>query len=230
MRPSLKAIRTRFFDGAATASERAHAAAEGAGGPPAGEEPAALDEQRSPGAVERGTMRRRLRRARRLRETLMTELGALVMEMHRQDRHDRALVERKAREALVADREANALARALRDEMTLHEVYAAGIAGPCHRCGALVATDDRFCARCGARAIATADGAAPAERAARSGGGALTWTPVGASAPPPDPSTREQGAAVPGQAAPPPPDPTTRVPAAGSDPGAARMTPGPTRG
>src|SRR5918912_2743841 len=145
MRPSLKALRSG-------ASEKAHSAAEGAT-PPAAQEPPAPNGDGGPGALERGTMRRRLRRARRMRESLMTELGALVMEMHRQGRHDPKLVERKAREALVADREAAGLARALRMELTLHEVYAAGIAGHCHACGALVATDDRFCARCGARTV-----------------------------------------------------------------------------
>ena len=58
-------------------------------------------------------MRRRLRRSRRMRDSLLTELGALVMEMHRQRRHDPALVERKANEALFVDREARGLARAL---------------------------------------------------------------------------------------------------------------------
>src|ERR671939_1809260 len=101
MRPSLKALRSG-------ASERAHSAAEGTT-PPAALDPAAANGDAGPGALERGTMRRRLRRARRLRETLMTELGALVMEMHRQGRHDEQLVERKAREALVADREVAAL-------------------------------------------------------------------------------------------------------------------------
>jgi hypothetical protein len=185
MRPSLKAFRSR-------ASDRARRAAEGAG-PPAGAElahPAAA--ARPPGAIERGTLRRRLRRARRMRETLMTELGALVMEMHRQQRHDPALVERKAREALTADREASGLARALGAEQTVHQVVAAGIAGSCPACGALMATDDRFCARCGAAAAAVRNGAASAAAPA-------------VAAPPPDPAAR---------IAAPPPKPTARVAAA----------------
>jgi len=216
MRPSLKALRSR-------ASERARHAAEGAGSP-AGQEPLPPEDAKAPGAVERGTMRRRLRRARRLRETLMTELGALVMEMHRQHRHDPALVERKAREALVADREAAGLARALGAGQGVREVFAAGIAGGCHACGALLATDDRYCARCGARTVAAPNGvAAPAparEAVAPPPPEAIAPPPPDPSAPvpaapphpsarvtaPPDPATR-----APAPAPPPPPDPTTRV-------------------
>lgn len=141
MRPSLKALRSR-------AAQKAQAAAAGAS-PPAGQEPPPAAALTRPGAVERGNMRRRLRRARRMREALLTELGALVMEMHRQRRHDAALVERKAREASVADRQAAGLARALDQGQTLGQVVSAGIAGSCRVCRALLATDDRFCARCG---------------------------------------------------------------------------------
>jgi hypothetical protein len=216
MRPSLRALRSR-------ASDRARRAAEGAGSP-AGQEPVPPADAGTPGAVERGTMRRRMRRARRMRETLMTELGALVMEMHRQHRHDPALVERKAREALVADREASGLARALGAGQGVHAVVAAGIAGGCYACGALLATDDRFCSRCGARSVAALNG------------GAVSAPPPGASpapppgavqAPPPDPGTRTPAPTAappdPSALAPPPdpqarvappPDPATRVPAA----------------
>ena len=89
MRPSLKALRSRI-------SKRAREAAQG-GGVPAGGEPRPADRGARPGALERGAMRRRLRRARRLREATLTELGALVMEMQRQRRNNPALVERKGR-------------------------------------------------------------------------------------------------------------------------------------
>jgi hypothetical protein len=182
MRPSLKALRSR-------ASDRAHRAAEGAA-PPAGQDPLPAAEMATPGAVERGTIRRRLRRARRMRETLLTELGALVMEMHRQRRHDPALVERKAREALIADREALGLARAIDEEYSVTQVVAAGIAGACHACGSLLGTDDRYCSRCGTSAAGVRYGASQ---------------PLGAptiAAPPPDPSARTQA---------PPPDPGARI-------------------
>src|SRR5437764_12475775 len=146
MRLSLKALPS-------TISRRARKAAQG-GDVPAGGEPQPADQSARPGAIERGAMRRRLRRARRLREALLTELGALVMEMHRQGRHNPALLERKAREALAMDREAIGLARALGVELTVGEVVAAGIAGTCQACGGLLATDDRFCAHCGTPATA----------------------------------------------------------------------------
>lgn len=171
MRPSLKALRS-------SASERAHRAAEGAA-PPAGQDPLPLADLAAPGAVERGTIRRRLRRARRLRETLLTELGALVMEMHRQKRHDAALVERKAMEALVADREALGLARALNEGYGVTQVVAAGIAGSCHVCASLLATDDRYCSRCGTAAVG-----------ARNGAQRSVVTADTVAAPPPDPGTR----------------------------------------
>ena len=193
MRPSLKALRSR-------ASDRAHRAAEGAA-PPAGQEPLPVAEMPTPGAVERGTIRRRLRRARRMRETLLTELGALVMEMHRQRRHDPALVERKAREALVADREALGLARALDEEYSVTQVVIAGIAGSCQACGSLVGTDDRYCSRCGSPVTGVRNGAP---------------RPVGAAtvaAQPPDASTRTEMPPAPGTRVewPPPPMPSTRT-------------------
>jgi hypothetical protein len=177
-----------------------------------GQEPLPAAEAKAPGAVERGTMRRRLRRARRMRETLMTELGALVMEMHRQRRHNPALVERKAREALVADREAAGLARALGSDQGVREVVAAGIAGGCRVCGALLATDDRFCARCGAATGTAWNGAAVGARP----GAAYAPPPAhaaGIAAPPPDPAARAP-APTPGRPAggpSPPPDPNARV-------------------
>jgi hypothetical protein len=194
MRPSLKALRS-------SASDRAHRVAEGAA-PPAGQDPVPPVEQAAPGAVERGTLRRRLRRARRLRETLLTELGALVMEMHRQKRHDSALVERKAMEALVADREALGLARALGEGYGVTQVVAAGIAGPCHVCGSLLGTDDRYCPRCGTAAVGTRNGAP------RTVGAADT-----VAAPSPDASTRSEPMPRPGASPPalPPPAPGARA-------------------
>jgi hypothetical protein len=231
MRPSLKALRS-------SASERAHRAAEGAA-PPAGQDPLPIADAATPGAVERGTIRRRLRRARRLRETLLTELGALVMEMHRQKRHDRALLERKAMEALVADREALGLARALGEGYGVTQVVAAGIAGACHVCGSLLGTDDRYCSRCGTAAVGARNGAArpvaastvaapPPDASARADApappppGARVATPsppLPHSAPPaPRPGALAGGPPPPhpgglGGAAPPPPAPGARVPA-----------------
>jgi hypothetical protein len=213
MRPSLKALRSR-------AAQKAQAAAAGSS-PPVGQEPPRPEHAVRPGAIERGNMRRRLRRARRMREALFTELGALVMEMHRQRRHDPSLVERKAREASVADREAVGLARALDGGHTLGQVVTAGIAGGCRACGALMATDDRYCARCGTPVAPAPNGHAapvgpPIAAAPPSPADRVAATPA-----PPSPGDR-----VP--AAPPPPSPADRVPAAPPPPSASERVPDPT--
>lgn len=171
-------------------------------------------------------LRRRLRRARRMRESLMTELGALVMEMHRQGRHNPALVERKAREALVADREAIGLARSLGEGQGVYQVIAAGIVGGCRACGGLLATDDRFCPRCGAATLAARNGAptavgAPAVVAAPPPDAASRVPATGATPPPPPPDPAARVATAPAAA---PPDPTTRV--APPDPSTREARPG----
>jgi hypothetical protein len=103
-------------------------------------------------------MRKRLRRARRIRAAMLEELGTLVMEMHRQGRHDAALVERKAREVAVIDTEARGLALALERNETLAQVIAAGIVGVCPGCRALIGVGDRYCATCGTPTGAAANG------------------------------------------------------------------------
>ncbi|HEX8066042.1 MAG TPA: hypothetical protein VF520_05910 [Thermoleophilaceae bacterium] len=103
-------------------------------------------------------MRRRLRRLARTREALLTELGTLVMEMHRQGRHDAALVAAKAGEVAAIDAEARGLAAALGHGDVLANVIAAGISGACPGCRALIATDDRYCSRCGTPASAASNG------------------------------------------------------------------------
>ena len=143
------------------AAEKARSAASGGDGPPAGQD------QPAPGAApvattaDRGAMRKRLRRALRTRDALLHELGALVMEMHRQGRHDPALVERKAREAVAADAEVRTLTGALGRGEPLASVTAAGVLGPCASCGALLAREDRFCGRCGTPVGAGANGNVP---------------------------------------------------------------------
>ena len=84
------------------AAEKARRAASGGDGPPAGQDPAS---QAAPATADR----RRVRGARRARDARLHELGALLMEMYRQDRHNPAPVERKAREAIAADAEVRAL-------------------------------------------------------------------------------------------------------------------------
>ena len=157
------------------AAEKARRAASGGDGPPAGQDPQVPGEPVTPAVADRGAMRKRLRRTRRTRDVLLHELGALVMEMHRQSRHDPALVERKAREAIAADSELRALSGALGRDEPLASLQAAGIAGPCGSCGTLLAREDRFCNRCGA----------PARIGAVAAGAAVPPTGSPADAPPP---------------------------------------------
>lgn len=98
---------------------------------------------------ERGRLRRRLRELRRLREALLLELGALVMEAHRHGRDDTPIVQRKAADAAGVDAEARAIALALDTDGGLDTIVAAGIAGPCPTCGTLASTTARFCSTCG---------------------------------------------------------------------------------
>jgi hypothetical protein len=88
------------------AADKAHQVASGGDGPPAGQDPQVPGEPATPALADR----RRVRGLGRERDRLLLDLGALVMEMHRQGRHDPALVERKAREALALDAQVRALA------------------------------------------------------------------------------------------------------------------------
>jgi transposase len=141
-------------------SSRADTLAAGTG-EPAGVE---TDEPlvKRPNARERGRMRRRLRRLLRVRDAKLRELGGLVLELQRRGRENAELVRERSAELIAIDDEARELARALHDERELSEVLAAGIVGACAECGALMSTQDNFCANCGAAAGVTS-GAAPAD-------------------------------------------------------------------
>src|SRR3954454_3346045 len=141
MRPSLKGLRKRASDSAARAA---------AGSPePAGQEPPSPEQLSRPGARERGAMRRRLRRLRRTREALVSDLRGLVVEHHRHGRAQSPLIAQRVQEVAAIDAEMRGLAQALGSELTLEQVVVAGIAGTCTRCGSLLSTSDRFCAHCG---------------------------------------------------------------------------------
>jgi hypothetical protein len=165
------------------AAEKARQAASGGDGPPAGRDPQVPGEPVRAATADRGALRKRLRNTRRRRDVVLHELGALVMEMHRQGRHDPALVERKAREAIEVDTEARTLAGALDRDEPIGSLQAAGIAGPCNSCGNLLVRGDRFCGRCGA---AAAGSLAP-----------QPLQPVGEQAPPAPGERAEPGAAPP---------------------------------
>jgi hypothetical protein len=141
MRPSLKRLPT-------AAADKAREAATGSP-TPAGQEPHHNGADGHPSARERATMRRRLRRSTHLRDELVRELGALVVEMKRLDRSNDELMDRKAREIAILDEQIQGLRDALGRRQTVEQVVAAGIAGTCSGCGSLLGTDDRYCSRCG---------------------------------------------------------------------------------
>jgi hypothetical protein len=154
MRPSLKGLPKRA---AGKARETA------AGTPvPAGHEPPPPGAEARPGARERSAMRRRARKASHLREALVRDLGALVVEMDRLGRRNDELVARKARDIEALDAELRGLAAALGERQTLARVVDTGIAGACAHCGTLLATDDRFCSHCGKPVAEDGAPAAPA--------------------------------------------------------------------
>jgi zinc-ribbon domain len=139
--PSFRALPKR-------AADKAHAAAAGST-TPAGQEPPPAAGAARPSARERASMRRRIRKAGRIREALVRELGTLVLEMQRLDRRNDELIRRKAREIEALDRELSGLAVALGRRQTLSSVVATGVAGACPACGTLIGTEDRFCSHCG---------------------------------------------------------------------------------
>ena len=160
--------------------DKAHAAAAGSA-TPAGQEPPPPAGAARPGARERAAMRRRIRKAGRIREALVRELGTLVLEMERLDRRNDELVRRKGKEIEALDRELSGLAAALGRRQTLSSVVATGVAGSCAACGTLLGTEDRFCSRCGKPA---ADPDGPAEPAAELPSPAqLQLEPAGAERP-----------------------------------------------
>jgi hypothetical protein len=166
------------------AAQKARHAASGGDGPPAGQEPQAPGAAPAATTADRGAARKRLRRVKATRDVALHELGALVMEMQRQGRHDPALVERKAREAVAADAEFRALGGALDRDEPLTSA-GGGLLAPCSSCGAPVGGADRFCSRCGtpvaAGAVPPAQAAPPPSPDAR------------IDAPPPTAATRVDG-------------------------------------
>ncbi|HSD80014.1 MAG TPA: zinc ribbon domain-containing protein, partial [Solirubrobacteraceae bacterium] len=113
---------------------------------PAGTEPTAAPR---PGFRERSRLRRRLQYLRRVRELGVRDLGGLVFDQHRVRRPDEALVQAKLAALAAVDGELRAIERALRDERPIAELREVGVSA-CARCGALAASDARFCSACGA--------------------------------------------------------------------------------
>jgi hypothetical protein len=150
MRPSLKPITRRVGAATRRAGSKLRGPADESA-VPAGQDPAA------PGAVavrsgarERSMMRRRVRKLRRLREATARDLGLLLLEMQRRHRQNPELLRRKTIQLRAIDDELRGLTAALGRSDRLDQVVAAGVAANCANCGALLATDDRYCSNCGA--------------------------------------------------------------------------------
>jgi len=193
----------RMSDRVAATLDRAAAGSE----VPAGQDPAAAG---ATTARERGVMRRRVRRLRRVREVLLHELGALVFEMERRGRRREALLRRKVDQLRVVDDEAAGLAAALGGDRSLFEIVSAGIVGACRTCGTLVSTDARFCSNCATPVSAQAERSVPVAAAtppAAAAPGGEAGTPADS---PPATATLATGG-------PPAPAPSATPPAAGPD-------------
>jgi hypothetical protein len=135
-------------------------------------------------------MRRRLRRQQRVREALLLDLGALVYELHRHGRREPELLQAKAAELSAVDDEVRALGEALNERQPLAELVAAGIAGSCETCGALMTSDALFCSRCGAATMPALEAQAPEQplepeiATAGNGGGLTEEEPAALESPP----------------------------------------------
>lgn len=95
-------------------------------------------------------MRRRLRYLRRVRELGLRDVGGLVFDLDRFGRTREDLVRAKLDALSAIDTELSSLAAALDDDAGFDELREIGIA-PCHACGALLASDSRYCSACGTR-------------------------------------------------------------------------------
>jgi hypothetical protein len=131
----------------ASLRERARRTARGSL-PPAGVEPDAAPEP-GPDGRSRRAIRQRLRRTRAVRRARLSELGALVAQMHARGRWNEELVDRWVRELDAADAELRGLNRALRGEVPLDEVIALRLIAQCGACGRIGGAGDSFCAGCG---------------------------------------------------------------------------------
>jgi hypothetical protein len=97
---------------------------------------------------DRGRLRRRLRFLRRARELAFRDVGGLIFDLRRFGRDRPDLVEAKLSALAAVDQELRALERVLEDRRPIHELREPGLSS-CPRCGALHASEDNFCPRCG---------------------------------------------------------------------------------
>ena len=101
-------------------------------------------------------MRRRLDRQERVREALLLDLGAIIFELHRQERREPEVLQAKAAELVAIDDEVRAITEALGEGHGLPELTATGLVATCTACGGIMGVRDRHCPSCGAAAGAEA--------------------------------------------------------------------------
>ena len=135
--------------------------------------------EETPGFIERGKLRRRLRFVRRARELALRDLGGLVFDLHRFGRERTDLVDHKLAALGTLDSEMRALETLLEDHPEVTVLHEPGIAS-CPRCGALHASDAAYCSACG---LPVGSGASLPSGPALAG--PLPPTPTAAAAPPP---------------------------------------------
>ena len=155
---------------------------------------------------DRGKLRRRLQYLRRARELAFRDVGGLVFDMRRFGRERPDLVEAKLTALGAVDQELRALERVLEDRRPIHELREPGLSS-CARCGALHASEDNFCPRCGLQI--------GGPQAMGEVGGAIAAPPQAPAPPVEQPKT----VFVPAPAAPPAPAPMPAAPVAPRPPG-----------
>jgi hypothetical protein len=131
---------------------------------------------------DRSRLRRRLRFLRRARELAFRDVGGLIFDMRRFGRERPDLVETKLGALTAVDAELRALERVLDDRRPIHELREPGLSS-CPRCGALHASEDNFCPRCGlqfggAQAMGEVGGAIAAPPQAPAAPAAQTTSPT----------------------------------------------------
>jgi hypothetical protein len=123
-------------------------------------------------AGQRGTLRRRLEKLRRELDKQRSELGTLVVDAKKRSPTARPkAVDVRAEAVAELEAQVAALAHAVEGDRVRRELRA-GIAGTCNDCGRLIATEDRFCPKCGlpTKAGRLRPGEAEAAKAAAAGG------------------------------------------------------------
>jgi hypothetical protein len=99
-----------------------------------------------------------LDRQERVREALLLDLGAIIFELHRQERREPEVLQAKAAELVEIDDEVRAITAALGEGHGLPQLTASGLVATCTACGGIMGVRDRHCPSCGAAAGAE-DGA-----------------------------------------------------------------------